>query len=88
MESIFKTGNIIKCRQDLTSFCNGEEKIIFIKDKLYEVENNLGFPSIKIRDNNDGYTFFNNDKDHFFEVIGFFEDVKITTENISRDRRK
>lgn len=83
MKSIIKIGYKIKCIKDLKSFCNGSEKSIFIKDKIYEVKNSFDNPCIEIRENGEGYTFFDNSKDSYFVIIGICENLIITKDNIS-----
>ncbi|WP_152633261.1 hypothetical protein [Aliarcobacter butzleri] len=83
MKSSIEVGHKIKCIKDLKSFCNGEEKIIFIKNKVYEVVRGVtGTPCIRIRENGDGYSFLNNSMDSYFQIIGLTDDVVITKENI------
>ena len=82
MEIIFKVGYKLKCIKDLKTFCNGKEKSLFIKDKVYEVRNSFNNPCITIRENGEGYTFFDNSMDSYFEIVGICEDLKITKDNI------
>lgn len=84
MESIIKIGHKIQCIKDFKSFCNGEEKNIFIKDNIYDVVSGAtGVPCIRIRENGDGYSFFNNSMDSYFKIIGATDDVIVTKDNIN-----
>ena len=83
MESIIKIGHKIQCIKDFKSFCNGEEKNIFIKDNIYDVVSGvIGAPCIRIRENGDGYSFINNSMDSYFKIIGVTDDVVVTKDNI------
>jgi len=68
--TLFKNGDKIKCIKELKSFCNGKEKIIFSLNRIYDVSSFAsGNVGIRIKDNGDGYTFFNNQSDKYFEKV-------------------
>ena len=75
MNSKIKIGHLIKCKKILNAYCNGVEKTIFTKNKVYEVKNSFNNPYITIRDNSDGFTFFNDNYDSYFEIVGFANDL-------------